>query len=65
MFFMFLNKNSIESDRSRIGPMKPLEFKISLLVKSYDKKNRNCYDAEKPIVSKLSKISIENCDSTN
>ena len=49
--------------------MKPSEFKISISVKSYDEKTaedyRNCYGAGKPIVSKLSKISIPNFDTTN
>jgi len=49
--------------------MKPSEFKISIAVESYDKKTaenyRNCYVAEKRIVSKLSKVSIPNFDSTN
>ena len=45
--------------------MKLLEFKISLPVESYDKKNtakhcQNGYDAEKHIVSIISKISISN-----
>ena len=44
--------------------MKPSEFNISLSVKSYNEKTvenyRNCYVAEKPIASKLSKISIPN-----
>ena len=50
-------------------PMKPSEFKISILVESYDEKTaenyRNRYVAEKRIVSKLSKISIPNFNSTN
>ena len=49
--------------------IKPPEFNISVLVKSYDKKTpenyRNCYVAEKRIISKLSKISISNLYSTN
>ena len=49
--------------------MEPSEFKISLLVESYDEKTaknyRNCYVAEKRIVSQLSEISIPNFDSTN
>ena len=48
--------------------MKPSEFKISLLVESYDEKTAenvwNCYDSKKSIVSKPSKISITNFDST-
>ena len=39
-----------------IYPMKPSEFKISILVKSYEKtteKYRNCYVAEKRIIYKL------------
>ena len=42
--------------------MKQSEFKIDLVVESYDEKTaesyRKCYVAEKRIVSKLSKISI-------
>ena len=49
--------------------MKPSEFEISFLVKSYDEKTaenwQNGYDADKHIVSKLSKIPIPNFDSTN
>ena len=49
--------------------MKPSEFKIVLSVESYDENTagnyRNCYVAEKHIVSILSKISIPNFDSTN
>ena len=50
--------------------MKPSELEISLLVKSYDKKItaencRNFHVAEKRIASKLSKILIQNFDSTN
>ena len=55
----------------QIFPMKLSEFEISISVESYDEKtaenNRNCYVAEKRIVSKLSKISIPNfrsCDRT-
>ena len=44
--------------------MKPSEFKISISVESYDEKTaenyRNCFVAEKHIVSKLLKISIPN-----
>ena len=44
--------------------MKPSEFKISISVESYDEKTaenyRNCYVTEKPIVCKLSKMSIPN-----
>jgi len=49
--------------------MKPSELKNYIFVKSYDGKTaenyRNCYLAEKPIVFKLSKISIPKFDSTN
>ena len=49
--------------------MKPSELKISISVESYDEitaeNDRNCYVAEKPIVFKLSKISIPNFNSTN
>ena len=49
--------------------MKPSEFKISISVASYDEKTEenygNCYVAGDRIVSKLSKISISNFDSTN
>ena len=49
--------------------MKPSEFKISISVKSYDKKTaenyRNCYVTEKRRVSKLSKVSIPNFVNTN
>ena len=48
--------------------MKPSELKISISVESYDEKtaenDRNCYVAEKRIVSKLSKISMPNFDSS-
>ena len=54
-------------DLNEIFPMKPSESKISLSVDSYDKKTaenfRNFYDAEKPIISKLSMISISNNNS--
>ena len=53
---------------TQILSMKPLEFKISLSVESYDEKTaeyyRNCYVAEKRIVSKLSNISIQSFDSS-
>ena len=49
--------------------MKPLEFKISILVESYEEKTaenyRNYYVAEKRIVPKLSKTSIPNFNNTN
>ena len=49
--------------------MKPSEFKNSIFVKSYDEKtaenDQKSYLAEKPIVFKLSKISIPKFDSTN
>ena len=50
--------------------MKPSEFKIFISVESYNEKKyaknyRNYYVVEKRIVSKLSKISIPNFDSTN
>ena len=49
--------------------MEPSEFKISISVESYDEKtaenDRNCYVAEKRIISKVSKISIPNFDSIN
>ena len=49
--------------------MKVSEFKISISVESYNDKTaenyRNCYVAEKRIVSKLSKISIPDFDNTN
>ena len=48
--------------------MKPSKSKISHSVKSYDEKTskncRNFYDTEKRIISKLSKISIRNFNST-
>ena len=56
-------------DLSYIFPVQQSEFKISISVGSYDEKTaenyRNCYVAEKPIVFKLSKISISNFDRTN
>ena len=60
----------VDSDRSEPDlSMKPSEFQISLSIKSYEKKTveifRNYYDAEKRIMSKLSKISIPNFDYTN
>ena len=46
--------------------MKPSEFEISRSVESYNKKKaEDCYDTEKRLVSKLSKISIPNLNSTN
>ena len=49
--------------------MKPSELKISISVKSFDEKAaenyRNCYVADKPIVSKLSKLSTPNYNDTN
>ena len=49
--------------------MTPSEFKISISVESYDEKTaenyRNCYGAEKRIISKLSEISVPNFDRTN
>ena len=46
--------------------MEPSEFKITISVESYDEETaENCYVAEKPIVFKVSKISIPNIDSTN
>ena len=48
--------------------MKPSEFEIYFQVESYNEKTaencRNCYDADKRIISKLLKISILNFDST-
>ena len=45
------------------------DFKMSISVESYDEKTdenyRNCYGAEKRIISKLSKISILNFNSIN
>ena len=45
------------------------DFKMSISVESYDEKTdenyRNCYGAEKRIVSKQSKMSILNFDSVN
>ena len=49
--------------------MKSSEFKISMLVESYDEKtaenDRNYYVAERLIISKLSKILIPYFDGTN
>ena len=49
--------------------MKSSEIKISISVESYDEKvaenHQNCYVSEKNIVSKLSKISIPNFNTTN
>ena len=49
--------------------MKTSKFKIVISVESYDDKTaekyRNCYAAEKRIVSKLSKISMTNLNCTN
>ena len=49
--------------------MKPSEFKIFISVEIYDETTavnyQNCYVAEERIVSKLSKISIPNFNSTN
>ena len=56
-------------DSNWLFPMKPLEFKIFLSVETYDEQTvenyRNSNVAEKRIVSKLSKISIPNFDSTS
>ena len=49
--------------------MEPSDFKISISVESYEEKTaenyRNCYLPEKRRVSKLTKISIPNINSTN
>ena len=49
--------------------MQTPEYKISISVESYDEKTaenyRNCYVAEKQIISKLSKISFPNFGSRN
>ena len=49
--------------------MKPSTFKVSFTVESDDKETAenhwNCYVVEERIVTKLSKISIQNFDSTN
>ena len=56
----------IPIDLILIFPMKPLKLTS---VTSYDEKTaenyRKCYVAEKHIVSKLSKISVPNFDTTN
>ena len=66
MIVLILNK----VDRSELGLSdETSEFKMSISVESYDEKttenDRNCYVAEKRIVSKISKISIPNFDITN
>ena len=65
IFFYILNK--VHSDR--IFPMEVSEFKISNWIESYDEKTSenywNFYVVEKLRVSRLSKISIPNCTSTN
>ena len=67
IFFSILNR--VYSDEINKFSMKPSKFKISISVENYDEKSvekdRNCYVAEERIVSKLSKISIPNFDSTN
>ena len=49
--------------------IKPLEFKVSISINSYDEKTTgnywNCYVVENCLVYKLTKISIPNFDSTN
>ena len=49
--------------------MKPSEFETSISIERDDENTaenyRNCYVADKSIVSKLSKISIPNFDSEN
>ena len=49
--------------------MKPSGFKIPISVEGYDEEtgenDRNCFVAEKRIVSKLSEISIPNFDSAD
>ena len=69
MFFQFEIGLSL-IDLNYTFLMKSSEFKISLSIESYDKKkyaenHRNCFDVEKRIVSKITKISIPNVDSTN
>ena len=59
---------SILIDMIQIFPIKLSESEISFSVERDDKKTaenyRNCYVAEKRIVTKLSKISISNLDRT-
>ena len=62
--------NMVYSHRSELDLSKEtIIIRKFHFVKSYDEKTaenyRNCYLAEKPIVFKLSKISIPNFDSTN
>ena len=49
--------------------MEPSDFKVSVSVESYDEKTaenyQDCYNAEKPIISKLSMISISSFDRKN
>ena len=48
--------------------MKPSDFELSISIESYNEKNvendRNCYVADKRIVSKSSEISTQNLNST-
>ena len=54
----YLNRSELDVS------IKPSEFKISLSVETAEI-DRNCYVAEKRIISKLSKISIQNFNNTN
>ena len=53
----------------QIFPMKPSEFNFFISVESYDEEtvesDRNCYVAEKRIVSKVLKTLIPNFDNSN
>ena len=56
-------------DLSKTFPMKPSELKISISVENYIEKTaenyRNCYILKKSIISKQSKILIQNFDNRN
>ena len=68
IFFKFKIRY-IQIDLNQIFKMKPSEFETSISIERDDENTaenyRNCYVADKSIVSKLSKISIPNFDSEN
>ena len=68
-FEKVLKKGYILIDLKKIFSLKPLEFKIFILVESYDEKTaenyQNCYVTEKRIFSKLSTLLISNFDNAN
>ena len=69
IFFFYIEVGFNLIDLSYILSINPYKYAISLSGESYDENTpanyRNCYVAEKRIVSKLSQISSPNFDSTN